>query len=1605
MGKIEKSKLFDFPIESICCSYAKNPEDLDSGGGVNTAARDGGHIYALSTYGDRIYRLNVKVQYDVWESNVPTITETMDLAYKSFKWSNSHSNGNIDGTTAVFDSLAEESSPNIIPAGMPSDIIETKGPIATFDWDEEDIGDQDVDPAFFDTRLWLQHYPSNEDGTFKQGDRFLFCAKSEYGTGERSLNFADRTPPTNVLYGTEARTRGSTPDVVKFKAGPFVRANPYSEDITANEDIQDIGKYALFDTHKQGGSGADRIRNWAVYKDFDFETMKPSDIGNKYETYAYSKPYVNFGNNVGWNGTGNKTTAIKVARYGLFAIADNDGDGILDGTGVVIPNNDNYSASEKKYGELHRRMSSHAVGLIGGSDIPWIKNAGSMYGNHRYEYYMGAASRHNYLLLGEETEENGIIKALEYTMDSPELMDASKCVFVCTDIHYGDIANENNKYTISSLAVTGGYAGDLSDHTKYTKVTTSEAHNLQSGDLVYFKGTGGWGGWSKSYYVVAVKDDDEFYVAVDSGTVTGTGEVWVGGYDYNRSGTYTKISAGRGEDHFHYAFNKDEKSDGDIFHQHGAFSRKWYTEQFNVGPGGAISGDGFTTKTLFPRINSNVDRLNFMSGFMIRPFNMDDNDFNKLLISGGLSVDMPSFPDTVYHKGASVKNIGADNIENQFASKLFLSSPGEVNTLGELDDSKVYICEWNFLYPNLSSQTPIAAEGSSNFDTNNTNRKDSREVLGYGAVASYTTTAHASNLSNNQRDAVSHPIVGLTPSSSSTGLLWTTASNAYAGLYISVVDSVYGFVQTRKIIGSFYSGSVHYMQVHYPFGHTLNNSGTDNYYIWSHANAATAPVRLFKSETLRHDNSEVYSKDPVLSGPIYKSNGTATFDGSSAGLITSDSFHNLTTGDLVEIEGTASFNGTHSVTVKTPKIFSISTSASAAAETGTWKLVSENSSASNPLSVPLTAPSLKMSFGDLDKRELRTYTVTDVANTSSTTNTLTTSADHLMETGEKITFVNSDTAAQTGSYIIDDGASSTTLVVETTDTTTATGKTYAVTTNQWGGIGTSSKGSSTIGKLRAGLAQWDKGDMSGNANRHDATDNTRFISAIETSVSLSKGQSSGTDDYFLKNNNYKYKVSLIYDGYQEGPLSSSSWVYNESSTTNVVNATISVKTYSKRLTHVCLYRKDSEDAFYRLVRQIPTEIGWNFDDGAYKYIIQDKGNLKASYEVRTGISELNKDLSIKYGMSAECSGFLFAGDCSHNEIDNASNQVFRSKPGKFSIFDWSVDFVILKSKPTAMVSYLGKLFVFDNNNTYRINPFSLQIEDIFEGVGCSGKDSVVVTEYGMYFANRSGAYFHDGNSPKKISSAIQKGGKTDMLTLSNASSLGTEEIEDLSWSSTAGNPSCMSPYVTFDSNSNTVLFIVEFKNNITKDIVTDGGINTPAVGASTFESSGEVFIWAYSVEKFRWDLWELAKGFEIGAPFLSKDGTPCIPVGNMLLALNKGNNNKQYKWLSKKLIMDTSTNKKVFNKIKIVGPKHSLINDGTFESDSDKLIISTDKGRVTSGSNSTTSDIKYKSTGNNTSDYRLKGSNKTATWVQFKLEEMEEEVDSIGIVYRLRAIK
>ena len=131
----------------------------------------------------------------------------------------------------------------------------------------------------------------------------------------------------------------------------------------------------------------------------------------------------------------------------------------------------------------------------------------------------------------------------------------------------------------------------------------------------------------------------------------------------------------------------------------------------------------------------------------------------------------------------------------------------------------------------------------------------------------------------------------------------------------------------------------------------------------------------------------------------------------------------------------------------------------------------------------------------------------------------------------------------------------------------------------------------------------------------------------------------------------------------------------------------------------------------------------------------------------------------RYALSAQLNNQHYIGKCWHEGyVDDATSYIFVSKVGKFDVFDWLVDFIKLPTVPTALTSFSGRIYAFDELNTYRIRGGNeLFIEDIFEGVGCLNDDAVVSTDFGMFLADNKNIYMHNGRSAEPIGEAIVRG--------------------------------------------------------------------------------------------------------------------------------------------------------------------------------------------------------------------------------------------------------
>ena len=426
-GKSQKSAGYGGNIASITTCHNKK-----------TDGTEGGRIYVLTKDNNQIVSINVDKAVNAWDNADLEIVSTLHPQYHSYTKSNDSINGNIDvnnngvGDTAVEYNLAEIITPVINPSGVLSDILETKGPTSDTSnlFNHKATNNTDNTPVNFDTRLWIQFRPGDgEDAHFTEGSRFLFCGRTtsdDHSSGISLIKVADRTPPTTMVLPSprewRARertfTQTSTPGPVSttsFVAGPGINSHTGGN---ASKYMLWDGNGPTDDSNYYGWDKSWRVKELAPVIDYDSQGMPiTGDVNNLFKKQgdlSEDKPCVQWGHNVGWVGDyeldmdfnqdydnwdyGTSTMTdiyasatiqatdiakpkIQVARYGLMQLADNDCDGIIDGTGLVVPTSDTIVSGTQRGsgGELHRTVCSHVVALIGGCDKHWASHWGRMH--------------------------------------------------------------------------------------------------------------------------------------------------------------------------------------------------------------------------------------------------------------------------------------------------------------------------------------------------------------------------------------------------------------------------------------------------------------------------------------------------------------------------------------------------------------------------------------------------------------------------------------------------------------------------------------------------------------------------------------------------------------------------------------------------------------------------------------------------------------------------------------------------------------------------------------------------------------------------------------------------------------------------------------------------------------------------------------------------------------------------------------------------------------------------------------------------------------------------------------------------------------------------
>tara|TARA_R100001594_G_scaffold30265_1_gene56564 strand:- start:17705 stop:22834 length:5130 start_codon:yes stop_codon:yes gene_type:complete len=273
------------------------------------------------------------------------------------------------------------------------------------------------------------------------------------------------------------------------------------------------------------------------------------------------------------------------------------------------------------------------------------------------------------------------------------------------------------------------------------------------------------------------------------------------------------------------------------------------------------------------------------------------------------------------------------------------------------------------------------------------------------------------------------------------------------------------------------------------------------------------------------------------------------------------------------------------------------------------------------------------------------------------------------------------------------------------------------------------------------------------------------------------GDEGGISWGFMQGVPRNFKINYEYDGYQNSPISDSVYQYINTTGTasNKVHITVKIpQDINRRISAVNIWMQGNNRLDNNLFEMEYTHIyhlelqnfkGWveekiNGDTYFVNKLTWGENNIAQgqTFKDYAGFEESYRSTNLDYEISTVANGYLFAANCKGPFIDEGDNVLVRSLQGQYSIFDsnpFKGSTLSFGDSIRALAYFQGSLYVFLLNEIHRINPGLMAREDVLEGFGCSNKDAVVVTEYGMFFADQNHVYHHDGQTVKIISYAVE----------------------------------------------------------------------------------------------------------------------------------------------------------------------------------------------------------------------------------------------------------
>ena len=430
-----------------------------------------------------------------------------------------------------------------------------------------------------------------------------------------------------------------------------------------------------------------------------------------------------------------------------------------------------------------------------------------------------------------------------------------------------------------------------------------------------------------------------------------------------------------------------------------------------------------------------------------------------------------------------------------------------------------------------------------------------------------------------------------------------------------------------------------------------------------------------------------------------------------------------------------------------------------------------------------------------------------------------------------------------------------------------------------------------------------------------SSSDSTIISRTKAFIEFSLGNQVDTGPF--DDGTYYYKFALVYDGQYESPLHIGEPIPKEITVADgadpyeYIKLNISIQPevaegFNKRVTALSVYRrKDGReiDDYYLLGQIDFSNKGWWWDSstGSFKYDLYDYNNTMGTYEATTGLPQSLPNTTLNYGIGEVHQGYMYVAKAWNRDLGDVRNYIFRSQPFNYFAFNWAEDYLIMPEEPIALASFNSRLYAWGFNSLYKINPHTMVIEDEFEGVSILNKDCFVKTEFGLCFFDKNNIYLHDGNMPRPIGDPI--------LYASDNKSKHQESIEE----STQGNIRLQQGFKEL---------LEETINSRKRPSIHYLG-KKQAFIISLSDESTQGRVYAYSLKHKRWDLWK-APHIQSAAPskeskLLVSDGSYLYDYTSSITKQYSGYNRETWEWISKDIIIGTSSQDKVFKTLSFTG--------------------------------------------------------------------------------------